>query len=107
MKLDRDMILKISQKRNLTTIEELLEYIDFEDYKGEIISKFNMINKAKTKTKFKESEIASMFDRYKAELYINHINKGRILNKAKCINLYIDKWESDYTISDKWNIEAF
>ena len=82
MKIDRNTIEIISQENNLTTVSELLEYIDHEEYYELINQKDKELSNGILRFRYEDRE--ERLDAYRKELYESMINRGRILNKEKC-----------------------
>jgi len=82
MNIDRDILEKISKENNFTTVSELLEYIDHEEYYELTNQKDKELSNGILSFRYKDKE--ERLNMYRKELYEIMINAGKILNKEKC-----------------------
>ena len=82
MNIDRDILEKISKENNFTTVSELLEYIDHEEYYELTNQKDKELSNGILRFRYKDKE--ERLNMYRKELYEIMINAGKILNKEKC-----------------------
>jgi len=82
MNIDRDTIEKISTENNIKTIDELLKYIDHEDFFELVYEKRKELKNGILRFRYDDRE--EILNNYKKELYDIMISKGRMLDKKKC-----------------------
>ena len=82
MDITRELIEKISKENNLTTVSELLDYIDHEEYYELTNQKDKELSNGILSFRYKDKE--ERLNMYRKELYEIMINAGKILNKEKC-----------------------
>jgi hypothetical protein len=82
MKIDRDLIEKISKENNLVSIYDLLKYIDYADYVDLVCEQSKELENGILR--FRYNDRAELLNNYKKELYEEMISKGKILDKEKC-----------------------
>jgi hypothetical protein len=87
MKFSRDDIYNMCNDNNLKTIDELMEYIDFENFKIWVDYDFDWFrctaqNVANTST----ADMQEAYSNIKESKYSDFIEDGAVLNKDKCMN---------------------
>jgi len=82
MNIDRDILEKISKENNIKTVDELLRYIDHEDFFELVYEKRKELENGIMRFRYNDRE--ELLNNYKKELYDIMITEGRILNKEKC-----------------------
>ena len=82
MNIDRDILEKISKENNIKTVDELLRYIDHEDFFKLVYEKRKELENGIMRFRYNDRE--ELLYNYKKGLYNTMIIKGRILNKEEC-----------------------